>query len=164
MRLTGPAAELDHLVREHQVALAVFASALAKADTSKADQFAAYPLAQVVEVPIANPKPVSPSRKIAILAAGAASFFLFAGLMMIWMRRRILQIVGRAFRHPASGAAPVVEAVPAPAPVARTEPPMPDTRALDDEPLIEIPKQVGYAMSCSYSMDRGTLRRPAAKG
>ena len=168
VRLTGPAAELDHLVREHQVALAVFASALAKADTSKADQFAAYPLAQVVEVPIANPEPVSPSRTIAILAAGAASFLLLAGLMMIWMRRRILRIVGAAFRHPASGTAPVVEAVPAPAPdpvpVARTEPPMPDARALDDEPLIEIPKQVGYAMSCSYSMDRGTLRRAAAKG
>lgn len=183
-RLAGPAAELDHLVREHQVALAVFASALAKADTSKADQFSAYPLAQVVEVPIANPKPVSPSRKIAVLGAGAATFFLLAGLMMIWMRRRILRIVGRAFQHPAAVAAPVPVPVspqppvpapvahvpPVPAPVApapsaatetRTEPPMPDTRALDDEPLIEIPRQVGYALSCSYSMDKGTLRKPA---
>ena len=115
-RLAGPAAKLDHLIREHQVALAVFASALAKADTTKADQFAAYPLAQIVEVPLANPEPVSPSRKIAIIAAIAATFFILMGLMMIWMRGPILRWVGRAFAHPANDIAVAAAAVPASVP------------------------------------------------
>ena len=124
-RLAGPAAKLDHLIREHQVALAVFASALAKADTTKADQFAAYPLAQIVEVPLANPKPVSPSRKIAIIAAIAATFFILMGLAMAWMRGPILRWVGRAFAHPANDIAVAVAAVPAPV----TEPaPAPEPR------------------------------------
>ena len=158
-QLAGPAAELDHLVREHQVALAVFASALAKADTSKADQFAAYPLAQIVEVPIANPKPVSPSKKIAVLAAGAGTFFILFGLTLIWMRRTILRLLSRAFTHPmAEGAtaapAPVAAPEPAPAssPKASREPPDLDNKSLDDEPLIEIPHQQEYGISYSYDV------------
>ena len=171
-RLAQPAAKLDHLVREHQVALAVFAAALAKADTTKADQFSAYPLAQIVEVPIANPKPDSPSRKVAILAAGAATFFMLCGLMMIWVRRRILNIVGRAFAHPAAEIETALANPPEPAPVAapapapaqdddRREPPAPDVRALDDEPLIEIPHQTGYAITYSYEVESPAQRNEA---
>ncbi len=174
-RLAGPAGTLDHLVREHQVAQAVFASALAKADTTKADQFAAYPLAQVVEMPLVNLKPVSPSLKIAIIAAVAATFFILMGLMLIWMRGPILRFVGKAFAHPSADieqamheAAPIQRPAPAPAidpmimrPPARRapveaqtedEPPMPDRQSLDDEPLIEIPKQTPYGLSHSYSI------------
>jgi len=168
-RLSGPAARLDHLVREHQVALAIFAAALAKADTSKADQFSAYPLAQIVEAPVANARPVSPSRKIAVLAAGAATFFLMAGLLMVWMRRRILGVVGRAFGHPSADIDTAPETpVPVPHPAddpeehdpEAEEPPMPDSIALDDEPLIEIPYQrAGYAVACSYSIGRHDTRR-----
>lgn len=185
-RLTGQAGTLDHLVREHQVAQTIFASALAKADTSKADQFAAYPLAQVIEMPLVNTKPVSPSRKIAIIAALGATIFILIGLTLIWMRGMILRFVGKAFAHPAADIeqAMVVEqpvAKPAPAidpmvmrpptrparpAVAETEiqnvsaiesdvepePPMPEARSLDDEPLIEIPKQKPYGISHSYSV------------
>ena len=181
-RLAGPAAKLDHLIREHQVALAVFASALAKADTTKADQFAAYPLAQIVEVPLANPKPVSPSRKIALLAAIAATFFILMGLVMIWMRGPILRWVGRAFAHPANDIAAAVAAAPAsvvepmreaprtPAidpmvlrPPVRAERPAPEShttggpvapaqKALDDEPLIEIPHQTPYRPAMKYAI------------
>jgi uncharacterized protein involved in exopolysaccharide biosynthesis len=174
-RLAGPAGTLDHLVREHQVAQAVFASALAKADTTKADQFAAYPLAQVVEMPLANPKPVSPSLKIAIIAAVGATFFILMGLTLIWMRGPILRIVGKAFAHPSADieqamqeGRPAQTTVPVPAidplimrpPVRRSasnaeaedEPPMPERHAIDDEPLIEIPKQVPFGLSHSYSV------------
>jgi len=173
-RLAGPAAKLDHLIREHQVALAVFASALAKADTTKADQFAAYPLAQIVEVPLANPKPVSPSRKIALLATVAATFFILIGLMMIWMRGAILRWVGRAFAHPANDIATAVAAAPEPVP-ARAVDPVPaidpmvmrppmraarpveepyasDETVLDDEPLIEIPHQTPYRSPPGYGV------------
>ncbi len=151
-RLAGPAAELDHLVREHQVALAVFTSALAKADTTKADKFAAYPLVQVIQPPLANPVPVSPNRRIALVGAVAGTLFMLFGLTMTWARGSILGLLGRAFAHPATEAA---AAPPAP-PERRREPPMPDNRALDDEPLIEIPRQTEY--SISYSYDAG-LRR-----
>ena len=99
-RLSGPAAELDQLEREHQVAQAVFASALARADTTKADQFGAYPLAQIVEVPVANADPVSPSKKVAILGAVGATVLILFGLMLVWLRGPILRGVGRAFSHP----------------------------------------------------------------
>lgn len=170
-RLSGPVRQLDHLIREHQVALALFASALSKSDTSKDDQFSAYPLVQVVEVPLANPKPVAPSKKIAILGAGAGSFFVVFGLVLIWMRRKIIGMIGRAFAHPMANRSkpPEAAASPAPAPDAakaepqktrRREPPALDNRALDDEPLIEIPKQKEYGISYSYDVK---LRRPKKK-
>lgn len=164
-RLSGPAAELDHLKREHQVALAVYAAALAKADTTDADRYAAYPLVQVVQVPVANPEPVSPSATIATLAAAAGTVFVLLGLAMVWLRRRILRWIGRAFAHPSAEIAAAMAPSPLPspavpeAPAPRTEPPMPARRALDDEPLIEIPHQTGHVTSGSYSIGGRDTRR-----
>ncbi len=180
-RLAGPAGELDRLQRDHQVAEAVFASALARADTTKADHFAVYPLAQVVELPVVSDMPVTPSKKVGIIAAAAATLFMIFGLMLVWMRRSILRFIGRAFAHPVAEVADVVadeaefetervvvrkrrkpapaaepepeyqpeksfDPVPMRAPVrrqrVRVEPEAPDNKALDDEPLIEIPHQM----------------------
>lgn len=129
-KLAAPSAELDRLMRDHQVAEAVFASALARADTTKTDLFGAYPLAQVVELPLAGDEPVSPNRKIGLIAAIAGTLFVLAGLALAWLRRPILRAVGRMFAHPSSD------------PAFRQEPGAPDNRALDDEPLVEIPHQV----------------------
>ncbi len=145
-RLAGPAAKLDHLIREHQVALAVFASALAKADTTKADQFAAYPLAQIVEVPLANPKPVSPSDKIAVIAAIAATFFILMGLVMIWMRGPILRWVGRAFAHPANDIAVAVAATPVPAPAPEPAREVVAEQAIDPM-IMRLPVRAARAMA-----------------
>lgn len=152
MTLAGPAAELDRLARDHQVAEAVFASALARADTTKTDLFAAYPLAQIVEVPLASEKPVSPSKKIGIIAAVAGTFFVAFGLALMWLRRTILRWIGRLFLHPGSE----IETAAADKPtetqsppiqdpefsyLSRKEPTAPSIKSLDDEPLIEIPHQ-----------------------
>ncbi len=167
-RLAGPAGDLDRLKRDQQVAEAVFSSALARADTTKADHFAVYPLAQVVELPVISDVPVTPSKKIGIIAAAAATLFMLFGLMLVWMRGAILSGIARAFAHPVTEVAEVAAAqtperarvrpqpqpeaaqafdpMPMRAPVrqqrARMEPAAPDNRALDDEPLIEIPHQM----------------------
>ena len=131
-RLSTPAAELDRLAREHQVAEAVFVSAIARADTTKTDLFAAYPLAQVIEQPYASHDPVSPSTKIGLIAAIAGTIFVAGGLMLAWMRSAILRWLGRLFAQPSTEAL---------AAVLRHEPDSPQRRALDDEPLVEIPNQ-----------------------
>ena len=136
-RLSGPAAELDRLAREHQVAEAVFVSAIARADTTKTDLFAAYPLAQVIEQPYASNDPVSPSTKIGLIAAIAGTIFVAGGLTLAWTRTAILRWLGRLFSHPASE----IDAAMAP-----HGPSAPSRRGLDDEPLIEIPHQIPYGM------------------
>lgn len=132
LRLSGPAAELDRLAREHQVAEAVFISAIARADTTKTDLFAAYPLAQVIEQPYASQKAVSPSTKIGLVAAIAGTIFVIGGLMLAWLRSTILRWLGRLFAHPAKDINAAMN---------EYEPSLPDRVALDDEPLIEIPHQ-----------------------
>jgi len=136
-RLSAPAAELDRLAREHQVAEAVFVSAIARADTTKTDLFAAYPLAQVIEQPYASNDPVSPSTKIGLIAAIAGTVFVAGGLTLAWMRNSILRWLGRLFAHPSTE----IDAA-----MAARESASPQPRALDDEPLIEIPNQVPHAM------------------
>jgi len=129
--LAAPSAELDRLMRDHQVAEAVFASALARADTTKTDLFGSYPLVQVVEYPLASEKPVTPNKKIGLISAIAGTIFVAGGLILAWMRRPILRALGRMFAHPS-----------AEPDFARREPATPDRKAQDDEPLIEIPNQV----------------------
>ena len=88
--LTDAAAELEGLKRDHAVAEAVFASALARADTSRTDLFVSYPLVQVLEDPSLPDYPSSPRRKLAVAAGGAASLCLLIGLGMGWLRRPLI--------------------------------------------------------------------------
>ncbi len=132
-RLSAPAAELDRLARDHQVAEAVFVSAIARADTTKTDLFAAYPMAQVIEAPVASGTPVSPSTKIGLIAAIAGTIFVAGGLILAWMRMTILRWLGRLFAHPSAEISAALKS---------NEPAAPRREALDDEPLVEIPHQV----------------------
>lgn len=88
--LLRPAARLEDLQRDFSVAEAVFASAMARVQSSKADLFASYPLIQVLEDPSLPFDPVSPRAKLALAAGGAATVFCMIGLFLGWMRRPLI--------------------------------------------------------------------------
>jgi len=90
-QLAPVAARLDALLREHQVAETVFASALARLDTSRADVFASYPLAQLLEPPARPDRPSSPSKKIAALAAVGGFFLYCMGVLLLWLRLPLIR-------------------------------------------------------------------------
>ncbi|MHA3976769.1 GumC family protein [Halovulum sp. GXIMD14794] len=88
--LLEPAARLEDLQRDFSVAEAVFASAMARSQTSKVDLFASYPLVQVLENPSLPEEPSSPKRKLAIAAGIAATLFLLMGLTLGWIRQPVI--------------------------------------------------------------------------
>ena len=90
-RKAPAAAELQDLERDFSVAEAVFASAIAKAQTGKSDVYASYPLVQVLENPSLPEYPSSPNRKLAIAAGAAATLMLFFGLLLGWIRLALIE-------------------------------------------------------------------------
>lgn len=96
-RLAPVAARLEDMQRDFSVAEAVFASAIARSQSSKADIYASYPLVQVLENPSLPDKPTSPNRKLALAAGGAASMMLLFGLFLAWIRR---PLIGRILSGP----------------------------------------------------------------
>lgn len=91
------AAKMKDLERDFSVAEAVFASAIARAQSSKSDVYASYPLVQVLENPSLPEDPSSPNRKLAILAGVAATLMLFISLAMGWIR---IALISRLVRKP----------------------------------------------------------------
>ena len=92
LQTLGPiAAQLEDLQRDFAVAEAVFASAIARSQTSKADLYASYPLVQVLENPSLPEKPASPNKKIAMIAGIAATMMLSIALILGWMRRPLIE-------------------------------------------------------------------------
>ena len=89
--LSVRAAELDALLRAHQVAETVFASALARMNTSRSDIFASYPLIQVLEPPAAPSGPSSPSKRIAAFAAIGGFVLYCFGVMLLWLRLPLIR-------------------------------------------------------------------------
>ena len=89
--LAVPATELDGLMRDHQVAETVFASALARIDTNRTDVFASYPLTQTVEVPAVPDSPNSPSKKFVALGMLAGMLFYAIGLALLWIRLPLIR-------------------------------------------------------------------------
>ncbi len=88
--LARQAARLDDLSRDYQVAEAVFASALARTDSSKAEVYASYPLVQVLADASLPSKPTSPRPKIAVAAGIAATLMVFIALALAWSRRPLI--------------------------------------------------------------------------
>ncbi|MFD1341114.1 GumC family protein [Litorisediminicola beolgyonensis] len=84
------AAELEDLSRDFDVAEAVFASAIARAQSTKADVFASYPLVQILEDPSLPERASSPNTKLAIAGGVAASLMLIIGLALGWVRRAVI--------------------------------------------------------------------------
>jgi uncharacterized protein involved in exopolysaccharide biosynthesis len=89
--LAGPATELDALMRDHQVAETVFASALAQLDANRTDTFASYPLTQTIEVPGLPESPATPSKKFLALGTFAVMFLFAIGLALLWIRLPIIR-------------------------------------------------------------------------
>lgn len=100
-RLAGPAARLQDLQRDFAVAEAVFASAIARTQSTKSDIYASYPLVQVLENPSLPEKPSSPNRKLALAAGAAATLMMLLGLLLGWMRGAL---IGRLLARPGTAA------------------------------------------------------------
>lgn len=95
MRLVGPAAALDDLNRDYRVAEAVFASALARTDTTKTDVYSSYPLAQVLEDATLPEKPSAPHATIALAGGVAAVLRLLVAHALVWIRRPLIVFIVR---------------------------------------------------------------------
>jgi len=89
--LAEPATQLDGLLRDHQIAETVFASALARLDTNRTDQFASYPLTQIIEYPAQPRSPVSPSKKFVAAGTLAVLISYILGLTLLWIRLPIIR-------------------------------------------------------------------------
>ena len=95
------AARLDDLQRDHQIANAVFSSAVARIDTSTSDIYASYPLLQVLDPPTLPDVPSSPHLLIAILAAVGGSGLAVAGWFFAWLHQWFASVhLGRARMAP----------------------------------------------------------------
>ncbi len=92
------AATLDDLERDYQVAEAVFASAMARMETTKSDVYASYPLVQVLEDASLPRAPSSPNRLVAIAAGIGASMMFLVALILAWVRRPIIAKILNARR------------------------------------------------------------------
>ncbi|HBR38325.1 MAG TPA: hypothetical protein DD939_13630 [Sulfitobacter pontiacus] len=88
--LAAAAARLQDLQRDFSVAEAVFATAIARTQSTKADVYASYPLVQVLENPSLPDRPSSPNRKLAIAAGGAATMMQLFGMLLGWMRSAVI--------------------------------------------------------------------------
>ncbi|SLN27242.1 GumC family protein [Pseudooctadecabacter jejudonensis] len=88
--LAPVAAEMQDLERDFSVSEAVFASAIARNESSKSDVYASYPLVQVLEDPSLPNAPSSPNRKLAVLAGIAATLMLIFGLSLGWIRNALI--------------------------------------------------------------------------
>lgn len=89
--LSEPATQLDALLRDHQVAETVFASALARMDANRTDIFASYPLTQTIETPALPDAPATPSKKFIAFGTFAIMFLYAIGLALLWIRLPIIR-------------------------------------------------------------------------
>lgn len=96
-KLAAAAAQLQDLQRDFAVAEAVFATAIARTQSTKSDIYASYPLVQVLENPSLPDRPSSPNRKLAIAAGVAATLMLLFGLLLGWLRSAV---IGRLINAP----------------------------------------------------------------
>jgi uncharacterized protein involved in exopolysaccharide biosynthesis len=88
---TDDAATLADLQRTHQVATAVFTTALARQDIGKADLFASYPLVQLLAEPTLPERPDSLYLRLALAGGALASLLVTVGLALLWIRKPYLR-------------------------------------------------------------------------
>ncbi len=88
---TFDASKLEDLKRKHQVATAVYTTALAKIDLGKSDRFTTYPMVQLFSAPEKPEKPETMPRKFAFAGALFGTFFVLIGLILLWIRKPYLQ-------------------------------------------------------------------------
>lgn len=89
-KLSAVAAQLDDLQRDHLIANAVFSSTLARLDAGKSDQYASYPLLQMMSEPSMDDKPSSPKLLFALLGAILGSLIGSIGWLFAWLHQWFL--------------------------------------------------------------------------
>lgn len=87
IRLGSVAAKLDDLERDHQIANAVFSSALARIDVSKSDIYASYPLLQLLQEPSLPLLPSSPRILFAIVGGVLGSLLAVMAWTFAWLHQ-----------------------------------------------------------------------------
>lgn len=85
--------ELERLQREFNMAEAIFTSAAARIDASRADIFASYPVIQLLASPSYPVLHSSPNKLIAVIAGIAGFLFITFGLLLIWQRNHIMELL-----------------------------------------------------------------------
>jgi uncharacterized protein involved in exopolysaccharide biosynthesis len=85
--------ELEKLEREFNMAEAIFTSAAARLEASKADIFASYPVIQLLASPSYPVDHSSPKNAIAFIAALAGFIFITFGLFLIWQRNQLIGLL-----------------------------------------------------------------------
>ncbi len=85
------ATALEDLERKRQVALAVFTTALAKVDLGRSDNFASYPMLQILAPPTLPWKPDTLGNTLALAGGIAGTLFCVMGLLVLWFRKPFLQ-------------------------------------------------------------------------
>lgn len=84
---SNDAAILEDLMRDLQLAEAVFRTALARVDTGKTDHFSSYPMIQTFELPTLPERRSSPSTILTLAGAVFGSIFYLIGLALLWTRQ-----------------------------------------------------------------------------
>ena len=85
--LTSAAARLEELKKSQLVAEAVFTSALARVDTTKADLYASYPIVQTLAAPTLPDGRSAPKLGLALIAAFGGSLLVTLAWTLAWMRQ-----------------------------------------------------------------------------
>ncbi|MEM9001902.1 MAG: hypothetical protein AAGE59_00100 [Cyanobacteria bacterium P01_F01_bin.86] len=86
---------LNSLIRDAQIAEAVFAATLAKLDLGNGDPFGAYPLVQVIEEPNLPHKPIAPKKTVVLAGMLLGSILITTGLTMIWWRLLLIKLLAK---------------------------------------------------------------------
>lgn len=85
--------ELERLQKEFNLAEAIFTSAAARLEASKADIFSSYPVLQMLTAPSYPINPSSPKNIIALIAAISSFLFITVGLITLWQRNNLIQLL-----------------------------------------------------------------------
>jgi uncharacterized protein involved in exopolysaccharide biosynthesis len=100
-KLSGAAAKLEDLKKEQILAEAVYASALARVDTSKSDIYGAYPIVQVLAPPNIPEGHEQPRRLYAIAGGMAGTVFSIIAWGLAWLQ--YLQTIKRRKKRSSIG-------------------------------------------------------------
>ena len=74
--------KLEELQRKHSIAEGVYKGIVAKINLTKIDNFNSYPNVQLIDGPILDPEPDTPSKKLIVLGGMMASIFGSVGLLL----------------------------------------------------------------------------------
>ncbi|NQZ88008.1 MAG: hypothetical protein HRU38_01515 [Saccharospirillaceae bacterium] len=85
--------ELERLQREFNMAEAIFISAAARLEASKADIFASYPVLQMLTTPSYPTKQTSPKKVIAFIGAIAGFILITIGLIILSQRNKLIRVL-----------------------------------------------------------------------